>query len=130
MKSQNKIIYETEAAIEKFRQEIALLKKETSNPIKKRCYVNLEHILFENLVFFYTHRTIGSQSHFWDSYTIDNSIEFEKMAYNQMIKCTLINFYSCLYFCIEGALCLYFSINKPNGNILDRFKKLSNRLIT
>ena len=127
MATQDEIILSTEMIFEENRRYLCDLKITSSSP---RCLINLENILFEAIVLFYTHRTVWTQKGFWQHYAeSENSDEFAQAAYDQMIACTLVLIYNNLYFSIEGALAIYLSEHTNSGNILSLFEKIDHQLI-
>src|SRR6476620_2835745 len=109
IRTQDEIIHETEMKAEICRKNIAILKEKISNQEIIECLKDIENILFESIVLFYTHRKIWTQAMFWSEYACsDTPIEFATNAYNQMKKSTLVKIYSDFYFAIESALYQFF----------------------
>lgn len=132
MKSQDQIIYGTEVVVEQIRQYIAESKSNISDPGIKSCYISLENLLFEFVVFLYTHRTIWTQHNFWHGYAkSQNPIVFAEAAYKQIILSILTNFYSKLYFYLEGALFTHLQINhiRPKDSLLDMYQQINEGIL-
>ncbi|WP_019218387.1 hypothetical protein [Legionella tunisiensis] len=121
MAAQNDVILNTEMVLESCRTRLSEFKKNASHPL---CCTTLENLLFQIIVFFYTHRTVWASNEFWEEYAQSpHSDQFSQHAYNEMIKITLITLYTHLCFCIEGAFCAYLS-NNSQENVVKLFKKL------